>query len=116
MKDLLTYTILVTALAGSAAAGNSDRVRVQAVVNTETAIYPGDTFQYSIVVEGGAKPSKIDISPLKAFRPLPVGDGTSYQQFNDQVSVTYSSNYQITATDVGTMHLPGVTETWSLNC
>jgi hypothetical protein len=109
MKDLLTHTVLVMMLAGSALAGSSDRVRVQAAVNTETAIYPGDTFQYSIVVEGGAKPSKIDISPLKAFRPLPAGDGTSYQQFNDQVSITYSSNYQITATDVGTMHLPGVT-------
>ncbi|MEN6332993.1 MAG: BatD family protein [Phycisphaerales bacterium] len=109
MKDLLTHTVLVMMLVGSALAGSSDRVRVQAAVNTETAIYPGDTFQYSIVVEGGAKPSKIDISPLKAFRPLPAGDGTSYQQFNDQVSITYSSNYQITATDVGTMHLPGVT-------
>lgn len=109
MKGLLTYAMLAMALAGAASAGNSGNVRVRATVNTETAIYPGDAFQYSVIVEGGAKPSKIDIAPLKEFRPIPAGDGTSYQQFNDQVSVTYSSNYQITATEAGTMHLPGVT-------
>lgn len=109
MKRLLTCMTLVVAIAGSVLGAGADRVRVRAVVNSETAIYPGDAFQYSIVVEGGSKPSRIDISPLQAFRPVPAGDGTSFQQFNDQVSITYSSNYQITATDVGTMHLPGVT-------
>jgi len=109
MKRLLTCMGLVAAITGWAWGAGADRVRVRAVVNSETTIYPGDTFQYSVIVEGGSKPSKIDISPLKAFRPIPAGDGTSYQQFNDQVSITYSSNYQITATEVGTMHLPGVT-------
>ncbi len=109
MKHLLTCMTLVVAIAGSTLGAGADRVRVRAVVNSETAIYPGDAFRYSIVVEGGSKPSKIDISPLDAFRPIPAGDGTSYQQFNDQVSITYSSNYQITATEVGTMRLPGVT-------
>ncbi|HON93364.1 MAG TPA: BatD family protein [Sedimentisphaerales bacterium] len=109
MKRLLTCMGLVAAITGWAWGAGADRVRVRAVVNSETTIYPGDTFQYSVIVEGGSKPSKIDISPLKAFRPIPAGDGTSYQQFNDQVSITYSSNYQITATEVGTMRLPGVT-------
>ncbi len=79
------------------------------MVDAETAIYPGDVFQYSIVVEGGAKPSKIDISPLAPFHPQPAGDGTSYQQFNDQVVISYSSNYGITAKEAGTMRLPPVT-------
>jgi hypothetical protein len=90
------------------ATGSGDRVRVYAVVNAETAIYPGDTFRYSIVVEGGPKPSRIDISPLAPFNPRPAGDGTSFQQFNDQVVISYSSNYAIVAKEVGTMHLPGV--------
>lgn len=109
MKDLLRYVVLAMLLAQSAMAGSGDRVRVYATVNSETTIYPGDAFQYSIVVEGGGKPSKIDISPLKPFNPRPAGDGSSYQQFNDQVVVSYSSNYAITAKEVGTMHLPGVT-------
>ncbi|MEN6577512.1 MAG: BatD family protein [Phycisphaerales bacterium] len=109
MKNLWRYVVLVMFLAQSATAGSGDRVRVYATVNSETAIYPGDVFQYSIVVEGGGKPSKIDISGLTPFSPRPAGDGTSYQQFNDQVVVSYSSNYAIAAKEVGTMHLPGVT-------
>lgn len=109
MRNLFTYLILATALALPAAANAADAVRVRAVVNAETAIYPGEAFQYSIVVEGGAKPTRIDISPLKEFDPTPVGDGTSYNQINDQVSISYSSNYQITAKEAGTMHLPPVT-------
>ena len=109
MKDLLTTLVLMMVLVQSAAAGSADGVRVRAVVNAETAIYPGDSFRYSVVVDGGGKPSKIDMSPLKPFSPRPVGDGTSYQQFNDQVTISYSSNYEITAGAAGTMHLPGVT-------
>ncbi|MGE5297337.1 MAG: BatD family protein, partial [Solirubrobacterales bacterium] len=109
MKDLFAYLILAVAVASPVTANGADDARVRAVVNAETAIYPGDVFQYSIVVEGGAKPSKIDISPLTPFHPQPAGDGTSYQQFNNQVTITYSSNYGITAKEVGTMHLPPVT-------
>lgn len=109
MKHLFPYLILAAVLALPAAANAADAVRVRAVVNAETAIYPGEAFQYSIVVEGGAKPTRIDISPLREFDPTPVGDGTSYNQINDQVSISYSSNYQITAKEAGAMHLPPVT-------
>jgi len=108
MKDLLTSIVLAMFLAQSVTAGSGGGVRVYATVNSETAIYPGDVFQYSIVVEGAGKPSKIDVSPLAPFSPRPAGDGSSFQQFNDQVVVSYSSNYAITAKEVGTMHLPGV--------
>ncbi len=109
MRNRFTFLILAVALASPATANAADDVRVRAVVDAETAIYPGEAFQYSIVVEGGAKPSKIDVSPLREFDPTPVGDGTSYNQINDHVSIRYSSNYQITAKEVGTMHLPPVT-------
>jgi len=108
MKDLLTYIVLVMLFVQSATAGSGDRVRVYATVNSDTTIYPGDAFQYSVVVEGGGKPSQVDVSSLAAFNPRPAGEGTSYQQFNDQVVVSYSSNYAITAQEAGTMHLPGV--------
>ena len=93
MKGLLTYIVLVMLLAQSATAGSGDRVRVYATVNSDATIYPGDAFQYSVVVEGGGKPSKVDVSSLAAFNPRSAGEGTSYQQFNDQVVVSYSSNY-----------------------
>lgn len=92
-----------------AAASSPARTRVYARVNADTVIYPGDVFQYSIVVEGGARPSKIDISPLDPFKPRPAGSGTSMQQFNDRVTMSYSANYAITAQGPGTMSLPAVT-------
>lgn len=91
------------------AASSMARTRVYAKVNADTVIYPGDVFQYSIVVEGGAKPSKIDISALARFKPRPAGSGTSMQQFNDRVTMSYSANYAITAEGPGKMSLPPVT-------
>ncbi|MCX5645027.1 MAG: BatD family protein [Phycisphaerae bacterium] len=92
----------------SATAVGSAATRVYAKVNAETAIYPGEEFAYSIVVEGG-KPSKIDISPLAAFNPRSAGSGTSMNIVNDRTTVSYSENYAITAGKAGVMHLPPVT-------
>ncbi len=100
------WTVLLTL---SAAASSPAAVRVYAKVDADTTIYPGDVFRYSVVVDGGAKPSKIDISPLAPFNPRSAGDGTSFQQFNDQVTVSYSANYGITAGQAGKMTLPPVT-------
>jgi hypothetical protein len=94
----------------SAAASNSAAaVRVYAKVDAETTIYPGDEFAYSIVVEGGARPSKIDVSPLAQFNPRPAGSGTSMQTVNDRTTIAYSENYAITAGKAGKMTLPPVT-------
>ncbi len=111
MKSLSRYSLLIVLLVLSAAAGSQARTRVYAKVEAETAIYPGDAFKYSIVVEGGAKPSKIDISPLAPFNPRSAGNDSSFRQFNDQVVVSYSANYAITADKPGTMRLPSVNVT-----
>ena len=84
-------------------------IRVYAKVNAETSIYPGDDFSYSIVVEGGGKPSKVDLTPLAPFHPRRAGSGTSMQTINDRTTVTYSDNYVITAGPTGKMTLPAVT-------
>ncbi len=88
---------------------SSAATRVYARVDAETAIYLGEEFAYSIVVEGGGKPSKIDISPLAPFSPRKAGSGTSMQTVNDRTTVSYSDNFVITAGKPGVMHLPGVT-------
>ncbi len=92
----------------SVAAAGSANTRIYAKVDAETTIYEGDEFVYTVVVEGGAKPSRIDVSPIARFKPQPVGSGTSIQTVIDRTIISYSENYRITATAAGTMTLPGV--------
>jgi hypothetical protein len=93
---------LPTAASGEAA------VRVSAKVETETAIYSGDQFIYSVVVEGGSKPSSVDIGPLAAFSPRPTGSNNLVQTINGRTTISYSQNFVITAGQVGKMTLSGV--------
>lgn len=109
MTRFAGYISFALAVVLVGAASSPARTRVYARVNAETAIYPGDVFQYSIVVEGGVRPSKIDVSALAPFNPRSAGSGTSMQQFNDKVTMTYSANYAITAKGPGKMVLPAVT-------
>jgi hypothetical protein len=109
MNRLVGHIFVTTLLASWMAASGSAAVRVYAKVEAETAIYSGDEFTYSVVVEGGSKPSQIDMSPLAAFNPQPRGSGTSMQTINGQTSISYSQNYAVTAGKAGTMTLPGVT-------
>ncbi|MBN1507573.1 MAG: BatD family protein [Sedimentisphaerales bacterium] len=111
MNRLFTYTFWSVLLTLSAAAGSPAAVRVYAKVDADTAIFPGDQFVYSIVVEGGSRPDKIDISPLAAFNPRSAGSGTSMQTVNDRTTISYSENYAITASKAGKISLPGVTVT-----
>ncbi len=108
MKQLSLYTLLLVLLVPVAAPGAA-RPRVYAKVDAETTIYPGDEFVYSIVVEGGAKPSRINLSALMPLKPRRVGSGTEMQMVNGQTAVTYSENYAIIAGQAGTMQLPAVT-------
>ncbi len=108
MKQLPLYTLLLVLLVPVAARGATGP-RVYAKVDAETIIYPGDEFVYSIVIEGGAKPSRINLSALMPFKPRRVGSGTEMQMGNGQTTVTYSENYAIIAGQAGTMQLPAVT-------
>lgn len=85
------------------------QTRVYAKVDSDTTIYPGQRFTYSVMVEGGATPSRIDISPLAPFNPVRTVSGQQMRQINGRMSVTYSENYSILAEKVGTMVLPSVT-------
>jgi hypothetical protein len=108
MNRLAVYIVFVATLLASGSAGVA-ATRVYAKVEAETSIFPGDTFRYSIVVEGGSRPTRIDISPLAPFNPRQAGTGTSMQQFNDRMTTEYSTNYAITAQEPGKMVLPPVT-------
>ncbi len=108
-RRLFSFLFLLFAFSLLPAAAGSAATRVYARVDAETAIYPGEDFAYSVVVEGGGKPSRIDISPLAPFNPRQAGSRTSMQTINDRTTVTFSDNFVITAGKPGVMHLPGVT-------
>ena len=100
--------LLVFALFLLGAATAQAEVRVYAKVDSEMTIYPGQRFTYSIVVEGGSTPSRIDISALVPFNPVRTGSGQRMQQINGRMAVQYSENYSIAAEKAGTMVLPSV--------
>ena len=107
-RRLFPFALLLSTFSLLPATASPAAVRVYAKVEAETAIYPGEPFAYSVVVEGG-KPSKVDISPLAPFNPRSAGSGTSMQMVNDRMTVGYSENYAITAAKAGVLHLPAVT-------
>ncbi len=111
MNQLLTYVLSAMLLTLSAAASSPAAVRVYAKVGAEMTIYPGDEFVYSIVVEGGGKPSKVDLSPLASFNPRQAGSQNSVQTVNGRTTISYLENYAITAGKAGKMSLPPVTVT-----
>lgn len=111
MNRLFRYTCWTVLITLSAAASSPAAVRVYAKVGAETTIYPGEEFMYSIVVEGGGRPSKVDLSPLASFNPRQAGSTNSMQMVNGQTTVNYLENYAITAGKAGKMSLPPVTVT-----
>jgi hypothetical protein len=102
-------TILIGVLGLAICQVATAATRVYAKVNSDTTIYSGQTFTYSVVVEGGSRPSRIDISALAQFNPQRIGDNNVTQMVNGRTTITYAQNYAITAGQPGTMVLPGVT-------
>lgn len=103
-RSVLLSLLLVVLGAGQVRA----ETRVYARVESDTTIYPGQAFTYSIVVEGGAEPTNVDISPIAKFNPRRGASGTSMHSINGQTSITYSQNFAITPEEPGKMVLPGL--------
>ncbi|HPY50363.1 MAG TPA: hypothetical protein PLO68_10895, partial [Sedimentisphaerales bacterium] len=83
----LVFMVLLSALAGVALA--QGRTRVYAKVDSDTTIYPGQTFVYSVVVAGG-KPSRVDVSAIAQFNPQRAGGGSSMVIVSGQATISYS--------------------------
>jgi tetratricopeptide (TPR) repeat protein len=120
MSHFSAYAIGAVLFLATTTSVASAKARVYAKVESETTIYAGDQFVYSIVVEGGGEPSRIDLTPLAKFEPRQVQSGQSMTSINGRMSVSYTRNYAITAGPAGTMKLPGVTvvvdgETYTTN-
>lgn len=98
--------IAMVLLAGGAE--SFGQTRVYAKLDSDTTIYPGQVFAYTIVVEGGSKPTQIDISPIAKFDPRRGSSGTSMESINGRTTMTHSQSFAITAEKPGTIVLPGI--------
>lgn len=106
-RPCLPYAVLFMILGASALA--QAQTQVYAKVESDTTIYPGQVFTYSVVVEGGATPSRIDASALAPFKPVRGQSGQTMHSVGGRTTISYSQSYMITAEEPGTMVLPGVT-------
>jgi len=87
------------------------QVRVSAQVDTRTAIYPDETFTYSIIVTGGPKPERVDTSPLAEFQPRQAGTRSSMSNRYGRMSSSYIIDYALRALRPGPIRLAAVTVT-----
>jgi hypothetical protein len=108
MRHPVAYVLVVFILLACGASSPA-ATRVSARVESNTAIYPGQMFTYSIIVEGGGQIERIDLTPLDKFHPQPGLPGSQRLEFNGQVTEFYSQPYGIVASEPGTMVLPAVT-------
>jgi len=108
MQRAAAYILVGLAVTFAGAADGLAQTKVYAIVDSQTTMYPGQAFTYSVVVEGGAAPSRVDISPLAPFNPTSAGSGQQMHRDGRRMTVRYSQNYHITAREPGTMVLPGV--------
>ena len=108
MQRVAAYILTGFAVTLAGAAEARAQTKVYAIVDSQTTIYPGQPFTYSVVVEGGPAPSHIDIEPLTPFNPTRAESGQRMSQVGRRMTITYSQNYRIVAREVGTMVLPGV--------
>lgn len=85
------------------------QVRVYARVKIPGELYPGERFEYSIVVENGGRPSNIDNAPLARFNPGPPSHQQSTRIVNFQTSSTNSVSFALTAPQPGPVRIEPVT-------
>lgn len=85
-----------------AAAG---QVRVAAQVDTSTEIYPNESFVYSVIVTGGAKPDRIDTSSIAQFQPRQAGTSVKSQFINGRMSSFHVTQFSLKALRPGPVHL-----------
>ncbi|MHC4528245.1 MAG: BatD family protein [Planctomycetota bacterium] len=111
MKSSANYILLTLILAAGPADYACAQVKVYAKVDSTTDIYPGDSFTYSVVIEGGDKAAQVDLAPIAKYNPQHIGNQSSFQMVNRRTTSTYTMNYAITATRAGKIHLDPLTVT-----
>jgi len=102
----LCLLVLFVALAGAGPV--TAQTRVYAHLESNPTVYPGQPFTYAVVVEGGSKPTKIDIAPIAHLNPQQGMSGRYVRNINGRSSVSYHQKFVITPTKPGKLVLPGL--------
>jgi hypothetical protein len=111
MKCFTGYVLLTIAVLGWQVDRACGEIRVHATVDSATEIYPGDSFIYSIVIEGGDKAAQVDLGPIAKYNPQPTGNQSSVQIVGRTTTTTYTMNYSIAVSRPGKIRLDPVTVT-----
>lgn len=111
-----TPTLLQLAILLVCCATAHAEITVRAGVAADEGIYPGEPFQYQIIIDGYDKPGAADVSPLADFSPRDAG-GQNVSQVSisivngrrtDNSVKRYIMAYQLTAGRPGRFRLPPV--------
>ena len=111
-----TLTLLLLAILLVCCATAQAEIAVRAGVAADEGIYPGEPFQYQIIIEGYDKPGAADVAPLADFSPRQAG-GQNLSQVSisivngrrtDTSIKRYVMAYQLTADRPGRLRLPSV--------
>ncbi|MHC4739364.1 MAG: BatD family protein [Planctomycetota bacterium] len=106
-KSIFIIVFFMTATSLSAA----EKTKVTARLERDSNIYAGESFIYSIVIEGGSKPENIDIAPLSKFNPRYQGNEISTKMINFETTSEYIMNYSLSSDQSGLIEIPSVTVT-----
>jgi len=112
---ILIVLVLIAATARPALAG----IQVFAQVDASADIYVGESFTYSVIIDGENKPGQVDLAPLARYNPQSAGNRdvsrSSVTIINGKMtkSVTkrYVMSYALTAGGAGRIQLQPVTVT-----
>ena len=89
----------------------AEKTKVSARIERDSNIYAGESFIYSIVIEGGSKPENIDLAALNKFNPQQRGNQISTRMVNFETTSEYVMNYSLTSDQTGVVEIPSVTVT-----
>ena len=106
-KTIFIIVFFMTATFLSAA----EKTKVTARLERDSNIYAGESFIYSIVIEGSSKPENIDITSLNKFNPQHTGNQISTRMVNFETTSEYIMNYSLTTDQSGLIEIPSVTVT-----
>ncbi len=106
-KSIFIILFLMAATSFSAA----EKTKVSARIERDSNIYAGESFIYSIVIEGGSKPENIDLAALNKFNPQQRGNQILTRMVNFETTSEYVMNYSLTSDQTGVVEIPSVTVT-----
>ena len=111
MRAFTKSIFIILFLMAATSFSTAEKTKVSARIERDSNIYAGESFIYSIVIEGGSKPENIDLAALNKFNPQQRGNQISTRMVNFETTSEYVMNYSLTSDQTGVVEIPSVTVT-----